>query len=349
MTRSDCRFLILCYPIDTQHSTIVDPAGIIFAWGSGRRYVLLHQPLLSCNSPTASVKGSPASAAPVLPPSPLVLIDRDVVELTNLQRQTLFATIDVGRAKVEAATERLRAIDPAVAVEARAADLHAGTLDLLVGADVILDGTDNAATRYLLNDHAVKYRVPLVYGGCIGTEGRALAVVPDGPCLRCVFPSPPAAGEAATCDVAGVLGPAAAVAAAWQAGLALRLLAGLPVEPRLLTFDLATGKARTPAVERRPDCPCCGRGEFPFLDADAADTVTLCGRGTVQVRGRSAVDLVVMRDRWQRLGDVRATRHLLKLALDGRTLTLFADGRLLVQGTEDPAVARSLHDRYVGR
>ena len=281
----------------------------------------------------------------------VVLADRDVVEPTNLQRQTLFADADLGRAKSDAAAERLRAIDSAVTLEPHATDVHSGNVaDLADGCGVLVDATDNAATRYLLNDLAVKTATPFVYGGCVGTEGRALAVTAAGPCLRCVFRDPPGPGEAATCDTSGVLGPAAAVAAAWQAGLALQLLLGHTPPPRLLTFDVWRGVARTIEAEKNPSCPCCGAGEFPFLDAPPGDATTLCGRDTVQLRLGGRLDLPTLADRLRPLGEVRQLGPLLRFTpADGpATLSLFPDGRVLVQGAKDAATARSLAARYVG-
>ncbi|MEM6562679.1 MAG: ThiF family adenylyltransferase [Planctomycetota bacterium] len=286
----------------------------------------------------------------------LALIDRDLVEETNLQRQVLFATADVGEPKAHAAADRLAAIDPAAVLHAHAVDLHAGNVESLVaGADVICDGTDNAETRYLLNDVAVKHWLPMVYGGCVGTEGRALCMprsheADDGPCLRCVFPEPPGPGELPTCDTAGVLGPAAAVTAAWQAGMTLQLLLGRAT-PTLFRFDLWTGHARcTDAAElRRDDCVCCGQRRFEFLERDPSDTVGLCGRNTMQVRPATArVDLDQLAVRWANLGDVERTPRLLRLDADGKRVALFPDGRMLVTPARDEADARSVYAKLVG-
>jgi adenylyltransferase/sulfurtransferase len=158
------------------------------------------------------------------------IIDRDVVELTNLQRQTLFDESDAaeGVPKAIAAERRLGAINSAVRIEPIVADFHAGNAEELAGRpDVILDGTDNAETRYLINDLAVKHGITWVYGACVGTEGRVMTVRPgDGPCLRCLFPEPPTAGELPTCDTAGVLGPLAGIVASLQAVAAIKLLSG---------------------------------------------------------------------------------------------------------------------------
>ena len=311
----------------------------------------------------------------------LTIADRDVVELTNLQRQTLFAESDVGRPKAVAAADRLAAIASGVAVDARVVDVDADNVESLAlgegtrprRADLVVDGTDNAQTRYLLNDVAVKHGIPWVYGGCVGTDGRVMSIVPtlgETPCLRCVFPDPPSPGELATCDTAGVLGPAASAVASLQAVAALKILTGHPdaAAGSLLTIDFWRGRHRTIDLKnaRRPDCPCCGRRRYDFLDAPPTAAALLCGRGAVQVRpprrpasadGRVAspkLDLAAVAARLARVGVVHAQPHLLRCDLtdrpDGRpaSLTLFADGRLIVHGSGDLAEARSIYARYIG-
>ena len=296
----------------------------------------------------------------------LRVVDRDLVEWSNLQRQVLFDEADARdqKPKAIAAAERLRKINSAVCVEGVVADVHAGNIvrlaDLHGGAmpvDLLLDGTDNAETRYLLNDVAVQHRVPWVYGACVGTEGRVMAVRPGvSACLRCVFPRPPAAGELPTCDTAGVLGPAAGVVASLQAAAAIRLLVDAePAEAALVTMDVWAGRFRTVAVGGAdPACPCCGQRRFKFLEVPLErSTVQLCGRNAVQIRPASpqAVDLGEVAKRWANVGAVQLTRYLLRCDLPaepGGSLTLFPDGRLLVQGTSDLALARSIAARYLG-
>lgn len=302
----------------------------------------------------------------------LRLADRDVVEWSNLQRQVLFDESDArdGTPKAIAAAARLRRVNSDVEIEPHAVDVASDNLLTLAdGCDLLLDGTDNVATRYLLNDAAVKTRRPWVYGACVGVEGRVMAIdlresaideepAVAGPCLRCVFPTPPAPGELPTCDTAGVLGPVAAVVASFQAVAAIQLLVGdrSPVG-RMLAIDGWRGVVRTIdlARARRPDCPCCAGNEFEFLDASPQTGAVLCGRQAVQVRpGRPTVlDLASLAARLQAAGGlgVRATPAFVRVEVpgaDGVTLTAFADGRAIVQGTADPARARSLYDRYIG-
>ncbi len=325
----------------------------------------------------------------------VVIVDRDVVEETNLQRQVLFDEKDAregggGAAKAEAAGRRLSAVNSGVKVEVVVADVNARNVEGLVkGVDVVVDGTDNFQTRYLLNDACVKWGVPLVYGGVVGTVGMGMVIVPRGPgsesrgtqertaaerratretpCLRCVFPEPPAAGSVATCDTAGVLGAMVGVVASVQAAEAMKVLMGKweLVKPVLRQMDVWNGVWRELSLEGvdRAACICCGKREFEFLDGkrgDAGET-SLCGSNAVQVmptsggaggRGGTVVDLDALRERLSAHGTFVATGHLLRGKLErergGIELTVFRDGRAIVKGTTDAGVARGVYARYVG-
>lgn len=295
----------------------------------------------------------------------LVLVDRDIVEETNLPRQVLFWERHLGLPKSDCAAETLALIGGPTEVEAHAAHVDAENLEELAeGCDLVLDGTDNLATRYLINDWSVQTDTPWVYGGVVGSGGLVLPVVPGrGACLRCVFPDPPPPGALPTCDTAGVLLPAVSAIAALQAGFALRWLgsdeqARAQIEPRLTELDVWTHTTRQLQAPRAPECPCCGQREFPFLDAPAQrSAVSLCGRNTVQVRpalpqGASPTarpDLA--RIRAAVAADARDLRDLgsfLRFEVESFRLTVFADGRALIEGTDDIDRARAVYDRYVG-
>ena len=298
----------------------------------------------------------------------LRLVDRDIVELTNLQRQVLFDENQVRTAwpKAAAAAERLAAINSSVEVDAHILDVHAGNIEMLAGVDgelpggpvhLILDGTDNVATRYLINDVAVKHGIPWVYGACVGMEGRVMAVKSsESACLRCVFPTPPRAEELATCDTAGVLGAAAAVVASLQVVAAIKILTGRleSQADELVSMDLWTGRFhRTSLTDaKRVDCVCCGVRRFDFLAQARGDSsVTLCGRDAVQVAGRCRIDLDQFASRWESAGRVERNRFFLRCRLvepANVCLTLFADGRLIVQGMRDVTRAKSIYARFVG-
>lgn len=296
------------------------------------------------------------------------IVDRDLVEWTNLQRQVLFDEADARDAtpKAVAGARRLGQINAQVTIEPVVMDVDASNVEQLIEiepsadqpggrkVDLILDGTDNAAIRYLVNDVSIKHGVPWVYGACIGVEGRVMPVLPgQSACLRCVFPEAPGPGELPTCDTAGVLGAAVNIVASLQVVEALRLLMGHEVRPRMLVLDAWQGRLRdvSLAEARRPDCVCCGRRDFGFLNAPGtAGTTSLCGRDAVQVRpdrmGR--VDLEQLARRLEAAMPVERNRYFLRIRPDGQMLTVFGDGRVIVSGTRDPGRARSLVSRYVG-
>jgi len=295
----------------------------------------------------------------------LRIVDRDLVELSNLQRQVLFDEEDArhGIPKAVAAAQRLREVNSSVEIEARVGDVYHGNMDEFAQfagrrVDLIVDGTDNVETRYLLNDYAVKNGVPWVYGACVGTEGRIMGVWPGATaCLRCIFPQPPAPGELPTCDTAGVLGPAAAVVGAIQASTALRMLleSGKGPDASLLTLDVWANRFGSIGVaERREDCTCCGDRQFDYLDHPKHEAmVALCGRDAVQIRpardGKFNFDDAV--NRLQAVGQVERTAYLARVQLQEPahiSLTVFPDGRLVVRGTKDLGQARSIAARYVG-
>jgi adenylyltransferase/sulfurtransferase len=294
----------------------------------------------------------------------LRIVDRDLVELSNLQRQVLFDERDAveGLPKSAAAARRLRAINAEIEIDAIVADANAANIESFADVDLIVDGTDNVSTRYLLNDLSVRNRIPWIYGGCVGTEGRVWGIWPGRTaCLRCIFPDPPSAGDLPTCDTAGVLGPAATVVGGFQAALAIRFLvegeSAAEKSAGLVAFDVWSSQFRSlnSAAVPAEGCPCCGRRNFPFLSTKRMDfTTNLCGRNAVQVlRSDLAgpIDLTVIAERWKKLGAVGHSPWFVRCRLDdpvGIDLTLFADGRLLIHGITDPMRATSLYARFVG-
>lgn len=292
----------------------------------------------------------------------LRLIDRDVVEWTNLQRQSLFFEADaqVGRAKAEVACERLQLANSGVEYEPVVADV---TLDniaaLLAGVDLVIDATDNFALRLLLNDYSLKYRVPWVHGGCVGTVGQLMFFSGQGkPCFRCLVPQPPPASAIATCDTAGVLGSATHTVASLQATEALKWLTGHPEAIRSGVWSLDFWNNRSREIEILPAlsdaCIACAEGKLEYLEAGrdeaSGDAKVLCGRQSVQLPASGqAIELNGLAERWQTLGEVQRSRFFARLTLeDGMTLTVFRDGRTVVDGTDDISRARSLHARYIG-
>ena len=289
----------------------------------------------------------------------MILADRDLVELSNLQRQTLYTEADAAEArpKAVAAAERLGAVNSEVSLEARPIDVDSGNVETLIaGATLVLDGTDNAAVRYLLNDACVKHRIPWIYGAAIAMEGRVMPVLPErGPCLRCIFRDMPPAGELDTCDTAGVLGATAGLVANLQAALAIRLLVTGDAPLQLHAIDAWDGRVQAVDVSqaRDADCPCCGRHDFEFLARPPADSAALCGQDAVQIRPpkQTKLDLAGLARRLEKAGRAQALPMMVRFVPDERPelkLSAFPDGRLIVQGTRDLAEARSLYARYVG-
>lgn len=288
----------------------------------------------------------------------LRIVDRDYVELSNLQRQILFDEDDArgGLPKAVAARAKLARINSEVVVEAVVEDYGPDNAERLVrDADVVLDGTDNFEARYILNDACVKLGRPWVYAGAIASYGVVMPIVPgETPCLRCVFVQPPPSGGVDTCDTAGVLGPLPGIIGNLAATEAIKLLVGAQehLSRGLLWLDAWYNTVqRTPLAAPVPDCPTCQGRRFEFLEAGSgAGATTLCGRDAVQVRPMAGVEprLDALAERLAPIGQVRHNQHLVRLTVNGYELTIFRDGRAIVKGTSDPAVARSLYARYVG-
>jgi molybdopterin-synthase adenylyltransferase len=289
----------------------------------------------------------------------LTVIDRDFVEESNLQRQSLFDEADValGLPKAAAAETHLRALNAGVEVRGVVTDLVSDNADaLLAGADLVLDGTDNFETRFLLNDVCVRAGIPWVYGACVGSYGLALLVrARVSPCLRCLLEERPAPGSGPTCDTAGVVAPIVHVIAGIQVGEALKLLAGRAdsLLPGLVTVDLWTGQFDVLDLRgRAPWCPACTAGQFDYAVAGpAGGSAVLCGRDAVQVRpGPNAhVDLGALAERLGASAEVRAVNeHLVRFVVPEAELVVFRDGRAIVKNVRDTAQARSLYAKYVG-
>ena len=285
----------------------------------------------------------------------LSIIDRDYVERGNLQRQFLFEESDAVEAlpKAAAAERRLRLVNSAIEIHGIIADLNpANAEELLAGAGVILDGTDNFETRYLINDFSVSRGIPWIYGAAISSYGLTMPVIPcRTACLRCVYPEPPA-GAQPTCDTAGVLNAITAAIASLQVADATKILCGRSdrVVPRITTIDVWSGAIRqSDQPARDPDCPACGRRDFVHLNGGMRAPVSLCGRNAVQIHvAAHPIDLAALKMRLDALGEVRSNEFALRFVRAPFEMTIFPDGRAIIRGTTDPGVARSFYARYVG-
>lgn len=288
------------------------------------------------------------------------VVDRDFIETHNLQRQILFDENDVADnlPKAEAAARKLRAINSRVTIEPVVTDIdHTNILDLVSDADLILDGTDNFETRYLINDAAVKLGKPWVFGGVIGSEGQTMTILPgETPCLRCVVETSPPPGMTPTCETAGVLGPAVAVVASFEAVEAIKILGGkqASINRELIMFDIwdwSFRRLKIASLKGKVDCPCCGQQNFEWLEGRmGSHTTALCGRNAVQVAARrdSPLDFAELGGRLAPLGEVRHNAYMLRFATEGYEFTVFPDGRAIIKGTNDIAKARTLYAQFVG-
>jgi len=289
----------------------------------------------------------------------VTIVDRDFIELNNLQRQTLFDEEDIAQnlPKAEAAARKLRRINSQVEITPLVADANHESIEHFINeADLILDGTDNLQTRFLINDIAIREGIPWIYGACLAASGMVLVILPEGrPCLRCLFEGPPAPGEMETCETAGILAPTVARVAAFQTAEALKILTGNldDLNRKFYTFDLWQNRTHEMEVDTlRDGCLCCRDRQFDFLTGQGSlSTISLCGRETIQIRPRQAgvkLDLTEMADRLRDAGAVTHNPFMLRLQIPHREITIFPDARALVKGTSNIDEARSLYAKYVG-
>ena len=288
------------------------------------------------------------------------IVDRDFVEISNLQRQVLFDESDVigNLPKSEAAARKLREINSAVTIEPIVADIdRTNIIELCKDVDLILDGTDNFEVRYLINDAAVSLNKPWIFGGCVGSHGQSMTIIPgETPCLRCVFEAAPGPGEVGTCETAGVLGPIVNVVASYQAAEALKLLAGKKeaISRELLYIDMwenTNRRIKIAPLLGKIDCPCCQRRQFEWLEgAHGTQTTSLCGRNAVQVSHRISgkLNFEDLAKQLSASGSVSHNKFLLKAQIEDYEFTVFPDGRAIIKGTDDCEKARSLYAKYIG-
>lgn len=287
----------------------------------------------------------------------LTIADRDFLELNNLQRQVLFDQDDLaaGLPKAVAAARKLERVNSSIKITPIVADVNAENIEeLLAGVDLVLDGTDNFETRYLVNDACVKHNRAWIYGGAVASYGASLTIIPRvSACFRCVFAQAPAPGALATCDTAGVIAPIVNVIASIVSAEALKLLSGSGARNAgLIHIDLWDNTFESFHVARRADCPTCVHDQYDFLKGAQAGVVTaaLCGRNAVQVRAGSkrTLDLPLLAERLSRVGQVSFNAYLLSFKVDAYELTIFPDARVIVKGTEDETAAKNLYAKYVG-
>jgi len=282
----------------------------------------------------------------------VVVVDRDIVEVSNLQRQTLFSERDLGRPKAKAAEEHLREVNSEIDITGIVSDItYANIQNIIRGSTVVLDATDNMDTRFLVNDACVKLGIPWIYAGAVGVTGMLMVVRPGGPCLRCVFHSLPQPGELPTCDTVGIVNTLPSVVAALEVTEAFKIMMGKPTTKELLVLDVWNAEIQKVRVKQDPGCECCGKHNFEFLQARKRKlVVSLCGRNAVQIVPASELkgDLKELKKKLSRLGKTEIVDGILRFKTRHGEITVFPDGRTIVGGTTDLAKAKTLFSKYVG-
>ena len=290
----------------------------------------------------------------------LRIIDRDFIEENNLQRQILFDEDDIleNLPKAVAAQKKLQRINSNVKVEGIVTDINYSNIDELTkDVDIIIDGTDNFETRFLVNDYCVKNSIPWVYGACIGSRGVVMNIIPSmTPCLRCVFETMPQMGSFPTCDTAGVIGPIAGIIASYQVTEAIKILTGnyASVNKSLLEIDVWETNFRQIDISELKDtnnCPTCKLHNYEFLKAEAGIMTTLlCGKNAIQVMSRNIgnIDLRYLEQRLGSIADVSCNDFMLKFKIKDHAFTVFPDGRAIITGTADTSIAKGLYSKYLG-
>ncbi len=288
----------------------------------------------------------------------ITIVDRDFLEMNNLQRQLLFDEDDVRASlpKAVAAANKLRKINSEVEVVSLVADVNPGNVEGLVrDADLVMDGTDNFETRYLINDACVELGKPWVYGGVLASYGTSMTIIPhETACLRCIFEEAPPPGTTPTCDTAGVLGSVVSVIANIECSEAIKLMVGARdrINNGMIWVDVWENSfEKIQGSQISPNCPTCVQGNYEFLEAkEGTHTTSLCGRSAVQVsvRGNRTVAFPELAARLGSVGQVQFNEYMLRFQLDGYEMVIFPDGRALIKGTTDEALARTLYSRYVG-
>jgi len=309
--------------------------------------------MVGCGATGSALAGLLARAGVGL----LRIIDRDFVEPSNLQRQSLFDEADASESlpKAIAAARKIAAFNSQILVEPKVEDLVPSNIEsVLEGCDLILDGTDNFETRYLINDYAVSRSLPWIYSAAVASYGVTLNIVPgQTACMACIFPESPR-GMVQTCETSGILNSAVNLVASIAATEALKILVGgvdaKALRRTLLSFDVWTNEhAQIGADQPRAGCRACGEHDFVHLAGEGRPHITLCGRNSVQIHERQRpIDFAEMNRRLQPHGVVRYNSFVLKFWHDPYEMTLFPDGRAIIKGTADTAVARTLYARYVG-
>ena len=285
----------------------------------------------------------------------LVIVDRDFVELNNLQRQMLFDENDVDEPKALAAASKVHDINSEIEAEPVIKDLnHTNVEDILNDVDLVLDGTDNIQTRMLINDVCVKQEIPWIYTGAIGTSGMTMNILPGESCLRCLYPNTPKIGSLPTCDTMGVLNTITVIMGSMESTEAIKILTNDDyegVDSNLRIYDAWNNSFDEVLVKKNQECPCCIDNKYQYLESEDREVITsLCGRNAIQITPANPkeISLDEMAYKLEALGEVKNTPFIMIFKTDKEEISLFKDGRAIIKGTNDEKVARSIYARYIG-
>ena len=281
----------------------------------------------------------------------ILLVDRDFIELINLQRQHLFTESDVGEPKAVTAEEKLKDINSEITITGVIEDVNQFNVEQFIkGRDIILDGTDNLNVRYLINDACNKLRIPWIYGACVAVNGMTMNILPEGPCLRCLLPQMPPPGSVPSCDTVGIINTLPSLISSIESTEALKYLTGEPLDSCLTVVDIWDKDFRCIVVSQREGCPCCVNHDYEFLYNPQESVTVLCGRDAVQVTPlhKGEISLKSLAQKLALLGKVKETPHILFFSTDNFTMSIFCDGRAIIKGTNDEKKAKSLYAQYVG-
>jgi adenylyltransferase/sulfurtransferase len=281
------------------------------------------------------------------------VVDRDIIELNNLQRQNLFDEDDIGFSKAEVIAEKLRKINSEIIIKPIADDVYYKNIESTIkNMDVILDGTDNMLIRFLINDACVKHKIPWIYGGAIESYGISMNIIPHKtPCFRCIIQDIPETGSLPTCDTVGVLNTIPAIIGSIQSTEAIKILLKKDINKGLLSYDVWSHTFNNIKIKKRIDCECCGKHNFEFLNAKKRETmISLCGKGAIQIIPVKEVKISFedLGKKLQKLGKVDYHKLVLRLKIPGYELNIFKNGRTIIIGTNDKKIAKSLYSKYIG-
>jgi adenylyltransferase/sulfurtransferase len=281
------------------------------------------------------------------------IVDRDLVELNNLQRQNLFEEEDVGHPKASVAAKKLRRINSEIEIEPVVDDVNYENIEnIITGMDVVLDGTDNMPTRFLINDACIKHGIPWIYGGAIETHGMTMNILPDKTaCFRCIVQELPQAGLLPTCDTVGVLNSIPAIIASIESTEAIKIILKRDINNTLLVYDVWQHDFNVIEIERRKNCECCVKHNFEFLEAKKKEMImSLCGSNAVQITPikQGKISFEELEQKLRKIGDVNRDEIVLKFKIPNYEFNIFRNGRTIIHGTNDKTIAKSLYAKYIG-